>query len=793
MDGLTLLINQFIKECRIAPALRDVTYDNINQELIQMIINTPDHLNDHSTISLLTILNRFTEILALTNSIDTFISMDNAKKQLLVYLLISRYSIVKYWKQPNHFDLCYCSNSFKPTSIIIFNWFEDHQQKIDEFKDKANLFNDMRKTDFKPEYYLVSFKKLKNENNINIIKFEIQSFTMYFSIVNIINCFKSKISESLWTKFTENINFFESKQIKWTCNTDRLENANYYNNFKTCLKETLNGVTFEVGEIKLEHILLFYLSTLNQFGKIQNWTEVQELSIKDTIDQSQIQILRIKYKSFNLIKCEYIMFLDEITANPIESRKVKIVIHNLREASFVKDCERRLVLFCRNQDNKIEYKCEIFKEYKPSKYYQNVLKYEHEFDGFDKNLENHFKNINKEEFIKKISNYEMVCITINNESHLIDVHELNNTLKRYTSKRYRSINVLSNKKLWEDNLKPYEPSRFTFESEIPNITFEGIQLFVYDFIKTHNNRMKKTIYDMTHLKYKYKEELFGSNIVKIEELIKNLLGFADKDALDSYSNECKNPIDIVNEFNRLSREHQNMAFSEYNEIHFHLLFLILLAKSKHVKEKEWHSDMQCTRLSTFIQTKQNSVKKSSTGYCDLFYVDNENKEYLIELKYLKNNENLDLKKTEAIDQARSYQIENRPEAQCFAIIFLLKNKNLFCHMFYDESNLLPYNGFQAYKRQSKIKQEKNLIVEIKNCTDFSKTFLKENDFRFTQTSNENERDSLNYEFYCIDANEFKYLYSEETDLNIKEFWKQKFMKLNPYLKFHAFSICSFLV
>ena len=449
------------------------------------------------------------------------------------------------------------------------------------------------------------------------------------------------------------------------------------------------------------------------------------------------------------------MLLDETTEDPFESRKVKIVIHNLREASFVKDCERRLVLFYRNQENKIEYKCEIFKAYKSPKYYQNVLKYE---DDLVKN----FKD--KEEFIETMKSfYETVCITINNESHLIDVDEIINPVERY------ELNVLSDATIWPYSLKTYDPSGSRFESKIPDATFKGVELFVYNFIKTHSNRMKKTIYDMTHDKYEYLEKLFEWNIKKIEELIVNLLGFADKDALESYSNECKNPIDIVNEFNRLSRKHQNMAFFEYKEIHFHLVFLILLSKSKHVKE--WHSDMQCTRLSTFIQQIQIKGNKTSTGYCDVFYVDNENNEYLIELKYMnpKNKENLNEKKIEAIDQARSYQIENRPKTQCFAAIFyLLENQGLLCHIAYLRSLRSYNNGFQAYRRQSRIKIIKiNNLNELKNVT--------EDVIKIIQFSNSNDYVGffLDNKLFCIDADELKYLYFERTDLKLEEFWEKK--------------------
>ena len=82
------------------------------------------------------------------------------------------------------------------------------------------------------------------------------------------------------------------------------ENSKFYENYEYCLIETMEEKILNFDEIKREHILTFYLSTLNQFGKIQDWTEVRDLAINDSIENSQLNFFCIKYKSSDTIKCE---------------------------------------------------------------------------------------------------------------------------------------------------------------------------------------------------------------------------------------------------------------------------------------------------------------------------------------------------------------------------------------------------------------------------------------------------------------------------------------------------------
>ena len=97
-------------------------------------------------------------------------------------------------------------------------------------------------------------------------------------------------------------------------------------------------------------------------------------------------------------------------------------------------------------------------------------------------------------------------------------------------------------------------------------------------------------------------------------LIKSI--FVSIESFQNYSHENSHPKDILDDLRR--KLNNNLYIDEnvdeYQEIHFHLLFMMILSKSNQIEY--WCAEKRCTRLHTFLDHSNTT----STGYCDVFYV-----------------------------------------------------------------------------------------------------------------------------------------------------------------------------
>ena len=325
----------------------------------------------------------------------------------------------------------------------------------------------------------------------------------------------------------------------------------------------------------------------------------------------------------------------------------------------------------------------------------------------EQDLVDYFKNdLNLNELREIILNYEILGLPVAGQTIFIDSEEFNNTLK------YHSDN-LSNVRNWKRCLTLLKYSQNT----VPPIQLaksdyfcDDVKNYVLQFLKDNYEKMKRTCKDMNEMK--------GEMIAVIEktaQLLKQMFGFQTKDDFKKFSNDYTHVKEFVTVFNNLSKDHFNshqyeeINFFDYGEIHFHLIFLLILSSSSRVKE--WCSDKECRRLQTLLDNRNSS--STSTGFCDLFYVDCENNAYNIEFKYYRGNklqffrskfENIEDCKITAYDQACSYQISHNGPISCFSVVFHFNAdqivKTISCDLFPVSEDFKNRPYFRAFVNHS---------------------------------------------------------------------------------------------
>jgi hypothetical protein len=132
------------------------------------------------------------------------------------------------------------------------------------------------------------------------------------------------------------------------------------------------------------------------------------------------------------------------------------------------------------------------------------------------------------------------------------------------------------------------------------------------------------------------------------------------------------------------------------------MFIVLLNYSKF--QKTWFAEFECTRLQTICDN--NNGRKSSKGFCDVFYTDDKNS-YIIEIKYddTIDNDKIESLITKATDQAKSYQIAHINPTICYSAVFFSKKDNLIGFTF--------QNGDKPYTRFTKFRSSINFNMEAR--------------------------------------------------------------------------------
>jgi hypothetical protein len=376
----------------------------------------------------------------------------------------------------------------------------------------------------------------------------------------------------------------------------------------------------------------------------------------------------------------------------------------------------------------------------------------------------------------EISKCLLVPITRNNHTCYVDSREFLCILEHKKFYHYE-------RRKWNHLFTKININLFKRDEQImkiPNGLFSemnSLEIFIYNFIKS--NQVKKSInfnYSMST------EEL----VKETSKLVKHILGFQSAYDFKPYSSEISShPEDIVNLFNELSMKNalnykNKLNFKLYKEIHFHLLFLILVDLNSNVKS--WLAEKECTRLNTLLSNS----KTTSIGFCDLFYRDKRNEaSYIVELKYYRNNfkynESLKECKLFAIDQARSYRMpssSNEKNIECFAVVFYFDKNLIKCDLVKDN------HSNKQYERISNVKvlntKYENEIHEIENIF----KIMRNKDYHNLMNHEGNEFVCLIFQnkTYLIDIEFLKKTKKEE--LYDESFWTKLFIQINSSTNDH---------
>ena len=395
------------------------------------------------------------------------------------------------------------------------------------------------------------------------------------------------------------------------------------------------------------------------------------------------------------------------------------------------------------------------------KYFKSTTELRHYLESMTNNDLIELKN--------EIFKCKLVPITKNNRTCYIDNREFLCVLEHrkfyeYERNKWNNLFKISNL----NSFKRAQQLATTHEDL--STRMNSLEIYIFNFIRS--NQTKKTIY----FNFTMSIEELARETSKLIELI---FDFQSPSDFKQYSNKISSPDGIVNLFNELSMKNSlnyknKLNFNFYKEIHFHLLFLILVDLNSNVNS--WTAEKECRRLNTLLS----NYKITSSGFCDVFYKDNQNVSYIVEIKYYRKFnhqnkydefDNLDECKVYAIDQARSYHIlSNEENIQYFAVVFHVNQKNnvITCDLVKDnDSN-------KQYERISNVKvlnsKYENEIHEITNIFKIMRN--KEYDDLKNHTGNEFASIVFQNKTYFIDIEFFKNTKKEE--LYDENFWIQLF-------------------
>ena len=576
--------------------------------------------NDFEYLQLSTILVRFCKKVVGINYND----LNKHDVHLLLFYLINNFTLVEEWKHPENFDIEYKIKRGLNRYRICFEWcmkisdeseFDILKTKIEAFKSKAELLDDSLGEPV--EYYFIIFYKYENE-----VRFTVENFTMYFSFFHAKNKFlefftNMKITDEDVEVIVKMKPDFVSgrfeKEMKLVYeNKDYYKGNNLLKCFKDCVKNNSNNTT-----LNEKRLFLCFLAICNHYGCLKEFSKQNALNL---------------FKSKNEINNDCMRLFKSIF-----DYKNRLLGHRIDE-----------------NENEIEMDyTEHFKQFA----FQSVWCFP-EFKDINelvihlKERENLLEYFLKEELKDK----KTICIRIDSKDYFFDKDE-------FISAINFDKNYLLDIAIWKACLKDYH-SKAHDDHIIYNFDIEN---YVHRFIEDHKSKLFKMIEDL------YKDG-FEYNVQKTEKLIKSI--FVSIESFQNYSHENSHPKDILDDLRR--KLNNNLYIDEnvdeYQEIHFHLLFMMILSKSNQIEY--WCAEKRCTRLHTFLDHSNTT----STGYCDVFYVDKNNNSYIIEIKFFKEYYTIYYTSfntfvIKAIDQVRSYQLDYQgvesDNIKRFTIIFSL--------------------------------------------------------------------------------------------------------------------------
>ena len=403
-----------------------------------------------------------------------------------------------------------------------------------------------------------------------------------------------------------------------------------------------------------------------------------------------------------------------------------------------------------------------------------------------KELALYFKKMSSKrlkDFREQIFNCNMISITLRNQTYFIDTREFVSVLE------YRMNNLFEWIK-WENFVKAHSLTSLKKIYTLPdkltaNADSSSLELFVFNFIKSNQSRM---------INICFKHSISINELVQqTAKLIQFLFGFTNASDFKQYSNKTSDPSGIVNEFNRLMQKNafnnkSVIDFRIYKEIHFHLLFLILVDLNQEIKC--WSGEKECRRMNTLLS---NISKKSQTGYCDIFYKDMRNSAYIIELKYYRETNkrhfiNLEDCKIFAIDQACSYSVLSENSIECFGIVVHVNQDNsIQCDLV--TSNGATSKNMKKYERVEKVKlMNTKYETQIQEISRIFK-IMPDNEYEDLRANNDgHELISIMFKnkAYFIDIGVFRSI--EKTELTDDTWWMNLFKKIDNKFNGNGYSI-----
>jgi hypothetical protein len=603
---------------------------------------------------------------------------------LLLLHYINCFSLVEEWKQTDNFDIEYKIKTGSNKYRICFAWcmnvsnesdlLEILQPEIERFKSKAKTLNESMTEP--TEYYFISCFKTENQ-----IRYSIKSFTLYFALIDATNRLSDFFSYFQITD--EDLEVIEKMKPNFV--KGRLEkkeklvydNKKYYeknplnetSKFQDCLQDCLKNYDGNTS-INEKHIFLCSLAICNHYGDLEDLFKQNCLNLfksETEIDNDCLMVCEaISQYKYNLLGYEHI----------IDTNITKI------ELKFKKHSD-----------------CLVF----PSVWYFPAFG---EIKGLIEYLKER-KDFIQHFFKEDLKNIKTVSVTINNQNHFFDKDVFISLMNHHEDYLY-------DENKWVRCLGDYEPYP-PYSNRCPTLNnkdFNEYQIYVAEFIRNHEYQFSGNFFRNLDDKDEFKYHVGQTgNLIRIF--------YGSIESFRTYSHEYSHPKDLIKVF---KKKFDDDNFNEkvpnshqYKELHFHLLFLIILSKSNQIEY--WCAEKYCSRLHTFL----GQSNTSSTGYCDVFYIDKNNNSYIIELKlfkdfYLSENykknysnskdyKNFDDFVNFAIDQVRSYQLDDYEGIKSnnikrHTIVFrIYEDFCMDCYLNYDNNE----HGYQAYQRSSKTK------------------------------------------------------------------------------------------
>ena len=600
-----------------------------------------EYWNDFNLLHVSSILRKFTEILNLD---EIGLKIKRETGLLLFLAFINRFVRIESWNQTLLFDVNYRVKDDDVSYFMAIDWQIDGESRIKEIEEKLDSFE---WKSVKHEIYLIIFYQSEN-----IIKYEVKSLTLYYSLKHITKHLQPFYSHLIDQISKEDFDLVTNMRPNYIMGRYESINQKMYDDkryFKKsqfeCLIDSINN--FENEEVlEVKHIGLCYLAILNHFKNVQKWYEQRQDPFLGK------NVLKFVYEYENQIKIEYLILCN----NEVEEDAVKrIKCLNL----FKKENHKMILL----HSNGFEMEFEILDYNYCEQHDQQAALLPYPFQN-ESEVASFFKSISQLEFKECVSFYKNIEFQIGGKTLSIDSGQLTNAAEFH-------FDYLSNENVWKSFQIDRDPRNITRPIEMPVLQCEtDLDRVIYDFVKKmHGEGMYKTCDVIDH---------YDGFLDTMSYLIESILGL-EATWLQKTFEDSAHPQTIVRLFNELSEKRKERFIrNDLWELHLHVIFLIFL--NMNLKIKSWHSDFECERLQSFltvgerIENKKKSPK-FSTGFCDLFYVDNEDNAIALEFKYFRTNyfKSLEDCKHFAIDQARSYQIEQyKGRTQCFAVVFYIE-------------------------------------------------------------------------------------------------------------------------